>query len=120
MADISNVELGSSRRTATIRKYYSKLAKPTDKGERIYIECITPGGMEFTVNEVWIFDKKKQERTVRGLWWAPDENGKCSDTSEFGKLLAFLGCKKTPELIGKEVTICPKENKFMAIVAYIE
>jgi hypothetical protein len=120
MTDISNVELGNSRRKATIRGFHSKLAKPDDKGERIYITCVTPGGKEFKVNEVWVQDRKKQVTVVRGLWWAPDEDGRVTDNSEFGRLLAFLGCNSTSELIGKEVTIAPKENKFMAIVAYKE
>lgn len=118
MTDLSSLKVGSNRKKVKIISVSSKLAKPDDKGERIYIETRSDDGAEYKVNEVWTKDHKGNI-VVRSLWLSLDDSKQnILETSQFGELLKYLGCSGPTDLIGKEVIVSPKENKFMAIIMY--
>ena len=117
---LSQLKIGSSKKKVTIVEIESKYYSPQDKDERLYIHAVSNAGKAYKVSEIWIRDHN-QEVIPRGLWLNLDDSNSALDpTSPLVRLLQHVGAADLPALIGKEVTVEPKPNGFMAIIAYEE
>lgn len=128
MTDPNDLELGSSRLKAVIKSVEIKkvLTKtddplaPEKESEKLFLKAEDTDGAKYLINEAWIRDHNRQI-VVKGMWIKRDESSTKlfrGKTNLLAQLLTSLNVTKVSELIGKEVTIEPKDNNYMAIVLY--
>ena len=78
---------------------------------KLYLK-VTDGQRSFTVNEIWCKDDNKP---TQGLWMDFDQDGQIFATSDLARLLASLDISSIGELIGKVITVKPKNNGFLCV-----
>jgi hypothetical protein len=120
MEEVLSLKIGSSKKKVKITHVEMIDAGTATTDKRFRMHTISDDGMAYKINEIWIRDHTKKI-AVKGLWVNYDyTNNELQSTSLLARFLRFMGVSDTKELIGKEVTVEPKENGFMAIVAYDE
>ena len=120
MKDVLRLKIGTSRKKVTIKHVDAKSPTDGNPNMRVYLHTQAEDGAEYRVNEIWTKDRTGTI-VVKGLWLNFDVSGeKLLKTSLLAKFLEFMKTKEVSELIGKEVILEPKENSFMAVVAYEE
>ena len=118
--DLLNLRVGSSKKKVTITDIGEQDVGENNPNKRFFLRTQSDDGAEYKVNEVWVRDHNKKI-VVKGLWLNFDSSGDhLLSTSLLAKFLKFMGVSTPGELKGKEITLEPKENGFMAIVAYDE
>jgi hypothetical protein len=115
-----NLKIGTSRKRVKIVETDMRSVGIGNPNKRFFIYTKSDDGAEYKVNEIWTRDHN-DKITVKGLWVNFDDTGKqLLSTSLLAKFLKFMGVSSTQELIDKELILEPKENGFMAVVAYDE
>lgn len=110
-----SLSIGSNQKKVTIVDIESRPVKDGNPNERIFISTKSDDGAEYKCNEVWVKDYQGN-LVVKSLWLNYDDTKeKLLATSLMGQLLTLLNIDNTNDLIGKEVTVKPKDNGFMAI-----
>lgn len=122
-----DLELGSSRLTAVItsveiKKVLTKTdaTNPEKETEKLFVRAEDADGAKYLINEAWIRDHNKQI-VVKGMWVKRDASSNklfSGRTNLLAQLLTSLKVTRVSELIGKQISIEPKENNYMAIVLY--
>jgi hypothetical protein len=113
-----NLKIGTNRKRVKITETDMRAVGEGNPNKRFFIYTQSDDGAEYKVNEVWIRDHTDQI-AVKGLWVNFDATGtQLLSTSLLAKFLKFMNVSGTQELVGKELILEPKENGFMAIVAY--
>jgi hypothetical protein len=118
MTDLLNLTLGSVRKKVTITETWEQPIE-SGRGIRVFVRAVSPGGAVYKMNEVWK-RSYKGELIIAGLFKDTDYEGNIDASNEFGKLMIRVGAKCVSDLIGKDVLVEPKQNGYMAIVAYDE
>ena len=115
-----NLRIGSSRKRVKVIETDMRAVGEGNPNKRFFIYTKSDDGAEYKVNEIWIRDHNKQI-TVKGLWVNYDDTGsQLLSTSLLARFLKFMHVSGTQELVGKELILEPKDNGFMAVVAYEE
>jgi hypothetical protein len=116
--NVVNLKIGTNRKRVKIVETYMRPVSEGNPNKRFFMKTRSNDGAEYKVNEVWIRDHN-QEITVKGLWVNYDDSDmELFSTSLLARFLKFLQVSNTQELIDKEIILEPKENGFMAAVAY--
>lgn len=115
--NILELKQGTAQKRAKIIHVYSQPFKEGAKSERVYFDTISDDGSGFKVNEIWIRDHNGQV-VPKSLWLSLDVNGNILSSSLLGRFLDFMRCSSIAELKDREIILEPKENDFMAVVAY--
>lgn len=117
MSDL-NLKIGTSRKRVTVVETDMRAVGEGNPNKRFFMKTRSDDGAEYKVNEVWIKDHN-DKISVKGLWVNFDDTGKqLLSTSLLARFLKFMGVSSTQELVNKELILEPKENGFMAVVAY--
>jgi|WetSurSiteA1Bulk_404760.scaffolds.fasta_scaffold17804_2 hypothetical protein len=120
MNELFNLKIGSNKKKVKIINIDAKASIDGNPNKRFYVYTQSDDGAEYKVNEVWVKDHTGT-LAVKGLWLNYDSTGEnLLATSLLAKFLQYLNVNSVAEVIGKEVTLQPKPNGFMAIVAYDE
>lgn len=115
-----NLKIGTSRKRVKIIETDMRAVGEGNPNKRFFMKTRSDDGAEYKVNEIWIKDHN-QKLTVKGLWVNYDSTGEgILSTSLLARFLKFMGVSSTQELVDKELILEPKENGFMAVVAYDE
>jgi len=116
--ELFNLKIGSNKKKVKIINIDVKPSVIGNPNKRFYVYTQSDDGAEYKVNEVWVKDHTGS-LTVKGLWLNFDSTGEqLLATSLLAKFLQYLKAENVSDMIGKEVTLEPKPNGFMAIVAY--
>jgi hypothetical protein len=113
-----DLQLGNSNVTVRIIGVESKKVNLDNEtsADKMVLITETREGNKFNVDEVLI--KQKESLVTRGLWIIRDDDKNILSTSTLGRFLNFLQVKTVKDLMGKEITLAPKDNQFMAAIAY--
>ena len=114
-----DLRLGESKIQVKITDLQSKKVPFEDKpepAEKIVIVTETPSGRVYNVDEVWI--NGKDGKTTKGLWLYLTDDGRILATSTLGRFLRYMSVDSLSALVGKEVTLMPKTNNFMAAIGF--
>jgi len=125
--NFDDLELGSSRLKAVIQSVeIKKVSTKTDNSpieketEKLFIRAEDADGAKYLINEAWVRDYN-QQIVVKGMWVKRDATNTklfSGKSNLLAQLLTKLNVRKVSELVGKEVSIEPKDNNYMAVVLY--
>jgi hypothetical protein len=114
-----DLKLGDDKIQVKITDFQQKtvqLVENNKPSEKIVLITETEEGRQYNIDEVWVKGKAKPT----GLWITLDSKGSISASSTLGRFLKFMQVSSLKELCGKQITLTPKDNNFMAAVAYNE
>jgi hypothetical protein len=113
---VLNISLGTNKKKVQITNVEAFPVRDDNPNQRIYLSTRSSDGAEYKINEVWTKDHTGTV-VVKTLWLNFDDSQEhILSTSFLGQLLKMLEVDNTAQLVGKEITVSPKENGFMAII----
>lgn len=116
------MRIGSSRKKAAIRELTLQKLAPKDtgedNGEKLHLKVISSDGAVYDVSEAWVKDYKG-DVVPKSIFINVDFTGQAiQSTCLLAKVMNYFNISDLNDFLGKEIYIEPKENGFMAIVAY--
>jgi len=114
--------IGSARKCAIIKEFKQEKLAPKitgeENGEKLHLKLLSNDGAIYDVSEAWVRDYRGQI-VPKSIFINLDFTGKAiQSTCLLAKVMNFLNISSLDEFVGKEVLVEPKDNGFMAIVAY--
>lgn len=115
-----DLKLGESKVTVKITDLQQKqvMLEGKEPSSKLVLVTETSGGRIYNIDEVWI--KGKELQSPKGLWITLDNTGNINASSTLGRFLKHMQVDSLKDLIGRCITLAPKENNFMAAIAYTE
>jgi hypothetical protein len=114
-AKLSNIKIGKDKPHKIVRIEDVSVKTLEDGSERLYFETVADDGVKYKINEVFIRDHTGEIK-IKGIWLNFDTDKQILYTSILGRILRHLNVESIGELIGREITIAPKDNNFMILV----